>query len=394
MNKSIKDYIQVIIVGLFLFAFAFAAWFFPGSKYSERERRDNLADFPELSFETLMKGDKDGGFMKDFQKYSNERFPLRDSFMSIKAASDHYFFRRLESNGYYITDGYMGQKLYPMNKNSFDSALNVFQSVCDDPNLVKDKNTKVYIAVIPDKNAFLAEKIGMLAIDYDEALAYVKNNAGFAEYIDISGMLSIEDYYKTDTHWRQEKITDIAAYLAEKMGTELVEDYKVIEFDPSYGGTFYDKTVNVDKEPIFYLTNDVLAGCKVTCFDKLGRPYETTLYNIDNKAEMKDYYEVFLEGFNQSVVIIENPNAKTDKELVVFRDSFGSSMVPLLASGYKTVTVLDIRYITPDNVANFIKMNLIPSFDNKDVLFLYSTIVLNDSAQMLPSTYSENAEQK
>ena len=34
------------------------------------------------------------------------------------------------------------------------------------------------------------------------------NLADFAEYISISDLLERDDYYKTDTHWRQEKITD------------------------------------------------------------------------------------------------------------------------------------------------------------------------------------------
>ena len=73
---------------------------------------------------------------------------------------------------------------------------------------------------------------------------------------------------------------------------------------------------------------------------------------------------------------IENPNATTDKELVIFRDSFGSSLGPLLAQGYKTVTLVDIREIPSGNLkvlARYIGLD----FTGKDVLMLYSTTVLN-----------------
>ncbi|MBR6635258.1 MAG: hypothetical protein IKL41_06515, partial [Clostridia bacterium] len=74
-----------------------------------------------------------------------------------------------------------------------------------------------------------------------------------------------------------------------------------------------------------------------------------------------------------SLITIDNPNAKTDKELVLFRDSFGSSIAPLLATGYSKVTVVDIRYVQSAILGRFI------NFENADVLFLYSTLVLNNS---------------
>ena len=71
---------------------------------------------------------------------------------------------------------------------------------------------------------------------------------------------------------------------------------------------------------------------------------------------------------------IDNPNATTDEELIVFRDSFGSSFIPLLAEGYKSIYVVDIRYVMPDLLDKMI------DFENKDVLYMYSAIVLNQKA--------------
>ena len=71
--------------------------------------------------------------------------------------------------------------------------------------------------------------------------------------------------------------------------------------------------------------------------------------------------------------MIENPAATTNRELIVFRDSFGSSLVPLLVEGYAKVTLIDIRYVTSAYLGNFV------DFHGQDVLFLYSTLLLNDS---------------
>ena len=80
----------------------------------------------------------------------------------------------------------------------------------------------------------------------------------------------------------------------------------------------------------------------------------------------------------RSILKIENPNAKTDRELIIFRDSFGSSMAPLLVQDYAQVTLIDIRYMNQNLLPMFV------DFHGQDVLFLYSTLVLNnpDAFQM------------
>ena len=57
----------------------------------------------------------------------------------------------------------------------------------------------------------------------------------------------------------------------------------------------------------------------------------------------------------------------------MFRDSFGSSLVPLLAEGYARITLVDIRYIASERLGTWL------TFSDQDVLFLYSTPVLNNS---------------
>ena len=73
---------------------------------------------------------------------------------------------------------------------------------------------------------------------------------------------------------------------------------------------------------------------------------------------------------------MESPLAATDKELVVFRDSYASSLVPLLLSQYRKVTLVDIRYMVSGLVPQYVE------FTNQDVLFLYSTYVVNQSAML------------
>ena len=82
---------------------------------------------------------------------------------------------------------------------------------------------------------------------------------------------------------------------------------------------------------------------------------------------------MFMSG-SDALIVCENPLAETDRELVMFRDSFTSSLSPLLAEGYSKITLVDIRYINPAMLGAFV------DFENCDVLFIYSTMLLNSSS--------------
>lgn len=190
-------------------------------------------------------------------------------------------------------------------------------------------------------------------------------------YIDITGLLSLEDYYRTDTHWRQEKIQDVANKLAEQMGVVLEEEYTIETLDNPFYGVYYGQlALPVKPDTLQYVTNETLKNCKVTYMDT-GMPVEGAVYDME-KAYGKDPYEMFLSGAT-ALTTIENPNASTDKELIVFRDSFAGSLVPYLVEGYQKITLVDIRYIDSKMLGMFLDVT------NQDVLYLYSAILLNNS---------------
>ena len=81
---------------------------------------------------------------------------------------------------------------------------------------------------------------------------------------------------------------------------------------------------------------------------------------------------MFLDGAT-ALIEIENVNNNTDKELIIFRDSFGSSIAPLLVDSYKKITLVDLRYMSYELLEEYIK------FENQDVLFLYNTLIINQN---------------
>ena len=68
-------------------------------------------------------------------------------------------------------------------------------------------------------------------------------------------------------------------------------------------------------------------------------------------------------------------NKVEGKKLIVFRDSYGSSIIPFLAENYHEILVLDLRYVKFDNLQNLD----IDLTNPDDVLFIYSINVINNS---------------
>lgn len=362
-----KNIITTIVFALVLGGISLACWLKPQTVYSESERR-LLAEKPTLTTETIASGE----FMKQFELYTVDQFPVRDNFRGLKAMFATYILNKKDNNGLFVADGHISKTEYPVNPQMVDNSEKKFDYLYD--KYMKDKDVKVYLALIPDKNYFLAEKNGYLSINYDEFINDFKNRMEQMEYIDIAPMLSIDDYYRTDSHWKQEELYDVAKFIAKSMGTDVSAQYKVNTLDNPFRGVYLGQSaLPIQPDTIKYLTNNTLSECTVTYFDT-GKAEVGDMYNME-KAYGKDPYEMFLSG-TSALIEIDNPNAKTDKELVVFRDSYGSSLVPLLVEGYKKITVVDIRYIQSDFVGAFVK------FKNQDVLFLYSTTLLNNSMAM------------
>lgn len=364
MSSKTKNIVLTVLMAVLLLGFF--GWNLAKEEIevSESERRA-LAKFPELTLETVLSGE----FTKEFETFTLDQFPMRDTFRSIKAICSHYIFMNMDNNDVFVTDGHISKLEYPLKDAMVSNAAEKFNNVYE--MMIKDSSANVYLSVIPDKNMFLAAESGHLMLDYEELAEYMQGEMEYAEYIDIMPLLSADDYYFTDSHWRQENIIDVADKITQEMNVPFSDDFTVNTVDNPFYGTYYGQAaLPLKPETIYYLTNDATENCTVYSYDT-GMPEKVPVYNMEN-ANGRDPYEMFLSG-NQALLVIENPLAETDKELVIFRDSFGSSLTPLIIQSYSKITVVDIRYVYPQILKNMVK------FDGADVLFIYSTVLLNNS---------------
>lgn len=359
MKKKISVTILLVVWGLL----TLSAWFGPSKELSESERR-KLAQLPTLSTENLLSGK----FAQDFESYTLDQFPLRDRFRQAKALFHYYVLGQKDNNGIYLQNGSAVKQQPVLDEASLDHAMSRFQWVYDS----FLENAEVYFAVVPDKNYYLAEAAGQPSLDYDALFAQVRQGAPWATHIDLTGALTAEDYYRTDTHWRQESLIPVAQTIAAAMGNSLPqsEDYRINTLERPFYGVYYGQAaLPMAPETIHLLESPMLDDCQVYDFEtrKTGTVYDET------KLTSRDLYDVYLSGA-RALLTIENPAGVQGKELLVFRDSFGSSLAPLLVGDYSKVTLIDLRYIAPKLLESFLE------FGEQDVLFLFSTLVLNESS--------------
>lgn len=363
-HQKMRAYGTGIVAGVWILLTAFL-WFGQRKDISEAERRP-LAQMPEATMEQI----QSGKFMTAFEDFSLDQFPLRDSFRKVKSLFHYYVLGQKDNNGIYLADGYAVKQEYPLNTESVDYALGRFEHLYEKH--LKGQVGDIYMTVVPDKGYYLAEANGSLSMDYQAMFAQIREGMPWAEYVDITDTLTAQDYYFTDTHWRQEKLLPAAERLSQALGIPVPqgENYSTVAISRPFYGVYYGQAaLPMNPETMYYLNSQLLEGCTVYDYEsgKTGDVYDM------GKLDSRDLYDVFLSG-SRSLLTIENPNAQTDRELIVFRDSFGSAMVPLLVQGYAKVTLVDIRYIQIDVLQHFLE------FDGQDVLLMYSTLVLNNSS--------------
>ena len=360
-NRKTKGLLTVIIIGVLFYGYAIMCYIKPAQDISEAERRP-LAQRPSLKVESVLSGE----YGEKFEEYAVDQAPFRQQLRSSKVMYQSIVMRKLDNNDMYLSNGYISKLDYSMNEKSVDYATGKFRYIYEE--YLEGTDVAIYMSIIPDKN-YYNEKLFYPSYDYNELVVKMCEGMEYAEYIDIMNQLELESYYQTDTHFRQEKIVNMAVYMGERMNVALDTEYDELKVSDDFKGVYYRQLgMPMKGESMYCLTNSTLESCKV--YDHENNK-SISMYDL-NALNSDDPYEMYLHG-SLSLITIENPLAATAKELVIFRDSFGSSIAPLLATGYAKVTLIDIRYLPSSRVGQFV------DFDKQDVLFLYSSSVLNNS---------------
>ena len=362
MQNKVVSIVTVTSFLAFLFAVFFMNIFRTPDEFSFAERR-RLAQMPTASVATLL----DGSFMRDFDDFAVDQVVFRDQFRGLKAMFDLYVLRKLDNNGIFIVDGMVFKTDYPLNEDSIVRLSGGINSIYE--RYLQGMN--VFFTIVPDKNYHL-QNSGHLIIDYSQMEAIARENVNpTIQYVSMFGdLLSLEDYYRTDTHWRQERIGDVAQFVADTFGVTLdPQPFTEHSFDSFFGVYYGQAALRMSPDTLIWLVSETTDNAVVTSVELPGETipvYDLTQLNL------VDPYSMFMGG-PAAIITAINPNNDSGRELIMFRDSFASSLAPLLLDAYSKITLVDLRYIQPDLIGEFVE------FTDQDVLFIYSSAIFNSS---------------
>jgi len=353
-NSLIIGVFFVLIVGLALGQFA------QDNQVSQSERR-KLTQKPAFNTETVLSGE----YSEDIETYLLDQFPAREKFRTLQSVMNFYIWQRMDSNNIWLEGDKAFKIEYPLKEDQVAYGIKYTNRLIEN----HLSESKVYYSIIPDRNYFM-QGGDHPTMDYDRLQSMMEDING--TYIDIFSVLTLEDYYDTDAHWKQECIYPVAEKLGIAMGVKdhltPWEDYTAHTLAPFYGVYMGQAALPLKSDTITYLTSPQTDAAIVTGAEFSG---EKEVYTVE-RFEGLDGYDIYLNGA-QAILNIECTNTDSDKELIIFRDSFTSSLAPYLVGAYKTITLVDMRYVHSSILDSVV------DFHGQDVLFLYSTSMMNSS---------------
>ncbi len=362
--KKITTILQMVIFLGFISVAFIVNLVMPDTEFSEVENR-YLQQFPEFTLDEFIFGD----FTTDFEKYTSDQFFMRDSWITIKAATELASGKKENNSVYYGENGVLVEEFIAptAEKNLSDiEQINAFVESLDIP---------VYLSIIPGAVEIWAEKLPENAPnDSQKAMIDEFYSNTTANTVDMYSALYAQKneyiFYQTDHHW-----TSLGAYygytaIAEAMGFKAnpLENYIVDTVSTEFLGTTYSTSgftwVGADKIETFVPEYE---GLKITNYST-GVPVESPMYDT-SYLEKKDKYAMFFGGVTP-LLEIETGNSD-EPTLLILRDSYTDSLSPFLLDHFSKISIIDLRYYNYP-LSTYIEEN---SIDN--VLICYSAYNLS-----------------
>lgn len=340
-----------------LFGFSLLHLALPDREVSRSERR-RLAQLPPLS----------SGFSDKLEEYMLDQFPLREQLRTVNSLVRLYGLGQADIHGIYLQGGGAFRMDGPLQEKQVRHAAAVFSAVQETyfPSLPS------HYVIVPDKNA--KAETSRPRLDTETLRGIVREALPGMTEIDIWDLLSADDYYKTDPHWRQERLLPVAAAICEALGAEApaADSFTETGLSPFYGAYYGQAALPMAPDTLTYLESADTKAAKVTGpeLDGAQPVYRPEL------LDGTDGYDVFLSGA-QAVLTVTSPNVHNGRHLVLFRDSFGSSLAPLLLGSFERITLVDLRYISAARLTDYADLS-----DATDVLYLCSTAVWNNGGTL------------
>ncbi len=356
------DLIAVAAFLLIVFGFCIAGWLLPDRTFSPDENRD-LTQLPSLEKDGKPFGNLfEGNFTSQFTDYLSDQFPLRDSFVGLKAAAE------LALGKHENEDKVLGKNGRIYEREDYPSTENLktnLSHIAAFTGWASGQGIPVILAPTGRAQDVIPEDLPALypASLSDEIWETFGEEAGkipSLTYVDLRAALIAKKtagenlYYRTDHHW-----TTLGAYYAyDALGSALsYTPYPVTDFSgegiPDFRGTYWSgsgmKWIGGEEIDRFRYPGD-------TDFTTVS-PAEGTFsgFYVEKYFGEKDKYAGFF-GSNTGLVTVRKNGEEDRPCILVVKDSFAHSLAPFLARHFD-LDLLDLRYYSQSTVKALCEKN-------------------------------------
>lgn len=175
-------------------------------------------------------------------------------------------------------------------------------------------------------------------------------------------------YSRTDHHWQPLGAYYAAETFAKTADVPFAElsQYETVSL-PGYVGTLYGYTknaalINNPEDFIYYIPKTETLTTRYST--KFTDPHEDSLLLNPDYMSNSNYYMVF--GGDEQITHVST-DCKNGRTLVIFKDSYGNALLPVLTSSFENIYLCDIRYFDI-NAVSFVQQ-----VEATDLLFAMNT---------------------
>ncbi len=379
-NKNQLSFLNIFIFISLIYIIAVLNMLAPKDKTVSEVENRTLAQRPVFSMDDLLSGK----YFRDFESFFADHFFDREKL--VKISKDITALKGIKRDEEVFLVDFDGQNVggnedsekeeKPSDNNTTgstkgnllilnDTVMELYKFKEDKAKLYADmintvsdklgKDVKVYSLLSPIQIEFLNnDKYKNLSDSQQDAIKFVNSNftnniISVDAYTPIKEHIDEYVYYRTDHHW-----TSLGAYyaytaFAKLAGQDVVslDDYKKGEA-PGFLGHIStvnpSEKVNNNPDNVIYYNPPVKTDMKVFYYDK--NTGEKKSYNgkviTKSYADLDQKYGIFLGGDFPLGVI--KTNVKTDRKIMVIKDSYGNAFIPFLTPHYSEIYVVDPRH--------------------------------------------------
>lgn len=362
-EKLKKHYqnIGITFLGLLLF-FIIVNLIVKDKSFSTEENR-MLASKPEFTMEQF----KEGRYMKKYDTYRSDQFAFRDFWVHFKVNTDRMLGKNQSNGVFYGKEHTLIEEFAkpdPSIKKDQIAAINTFSK--------KHSKLTQYLMLVPNAVSIWEDRLPYKAPIQSQQV-YIKQFYEDVDQsvkkIDVAKVLKEHKkeaiYYRTDHHWTTKGAYYGFLAAAKVMGIEADKvGYEMLAVSSDFKGTLASKSgysIQPLDEIDIYVPQNIKIRTLVTYVDEKQK--KATMYNTD-ALKQKDKYELFFGG-NHPLIKIDT-DSKSQKVLLILKDSYANSMVPFLTPYYQKIIMVDPRYYY-ENINDLINEENVT-----DLLYLYN----------------------